>query len=64
MRRVQDRFAKELLLEYCKALDIRPLDGDFFRAESALVERTDALPATDRELSLLEARRWLELEPE
>lgn len=58
-RRVRDRFTSDMLVRYCAALGVRPLDDDFYADEGVLLERTIIAP--DRALTMtLEAaqRHW------
>lgn len=58
-RRVADRFTNETLIEYCRALGLRPFDADFYAPDRAalLIEPVGLPYAGARFLSLEESRR-------
>lgn len=61
-RRIRDRFPPELLLRYCRALDV-PLDTSAFASAAELDVPTSREPAGQRRETLAVARARLGLEP-
>lgn len=62
-RKIAERFTRAMLVEYCAALGLEPLDDGFYPGPSVLVSLGITPPAGALALTRAEAQRWLGITP-
>ena len=63
-RSVRDRFTSDMLERYCKAMGLDVFDPAFYGPGAVLFENDAVPPAGAQVMSLEEAQRWLEINPD
>ena len=63
-RRVRDRFTSEMLERYCQELGVNVFDAASYGPDSMLIESEVTMPRNGVVMTLREAQKWLEIDPD
>ena len=63
-RRVRDRFTSEMLESYCQELGVNVFDAGSYGPDSVLIESKVPMPRNGVVMTLREAQKWLEVDPD
>ncbi len=63
-RRVRERFTSEMLERYCQDLGVNVFDAASYGPDSVLIESNVPMPRNGVVMTLREAQKWLEVDPD